>query len=175
MHSALQRLNALSTLLSSCVLTLLAAVALSSFVFTADPKGMLDVSVKVHPGMSRPQLKRDFAFVRFNTSVDFTPLFHWNTKQLFVYMGAEYIDEAGVTNDVVLWDWIITRKEDAVLKVNGRNKYKFKDLSTSFSKAKPATYYLRYNVMPYVGVLTYGEAARTTEPIPFPAPQERVA
>ena len=32
----------------------------------------------------------------------------------------------------------------------------------------PAHYSLKYNVMPYVGVLTYGEAARTSEPVPFP-------
>lgn len=27
----------------------------------------------------------------------------------------------------------------------------------------PAEFSLKYNVMPYVGLLTYGEAARTTE------------
>lgn len=32
----------------------------------------------------------------------------------------------------------------------------------------PAHYSLKYNVMPYVGLLTYGEAARTPEPITFP-------
>lgn len=31
-----------------------------------------------------------------------------------------------------------------------------------------ANYSLKYNVMPYVGVLTYGEAARTKEPVAFP-------
>lgn len=39
---------------------------------------------------------------------------------------------------------------------------------------KPANYTLKFNVMPYVGVLTYGEAARTTEEIEFPAPQSRI-
>jgi signal peptidase complex subunit 3 len=27
---------------------------------------------------------------------------------------------------------------------------------------------LKYNVMPWVGALTYGEAARTEEPVAFP-------
>lgn len=38
----------------------------------------------------------------------------------------------------------------------------------------PAHYSLRYNVMPYVGALTYGEAGRTIEPLAFPAAEDRV-
>ena len=37
----------------------------------------------------------------------------------------------------------------------------------------PANYVLKYSIMPYVGVLTYGEAARTSEAIAFPAAQAR--
>jgi hypothetical protein len=32
-----------------------------------------------------------------------------------------------------------------------------------------AHFALKYNVMPWVGALSYGEAARTSEPVPFPA------
>jgi len=38
----------------------------------------------------------------------------------------------------------------------------------------PANYTLKYNIMPYVGVLTYGEAARTTEEVAFPPTQSRL-
>ena len=37
----------------------------------------------------------------------------------------------------------------------------------------PANYVLKYSIMPYVGVLTYGEAVRTSEAIAFPAAQAR--
>ena len=37
----------------------------------------------------------------------------------------------------------------------------------------PANYVLKYNIMPYVGVLTYGEAARSSEAIAFPPAQAR--
>lgn len=40
---------------------------------------------------------------------------------------------------------------------------------------KPAHFSLKYNVMPYVGLLTYGEAARTVEPVPFPEKRSEVA
>jgi hypothetical protein len=48
MHSVYARISNVSAFMSSCLMTLLAAVALSSFIFTADPKGDLLVSsVKV--------------------------------------------------------------------------------------------------------------------------------
>ncbi|TDL21740.1 signal peptidase 22 kDa subunit [Rickenella mellea] len=177
MHSIYQRINNLSALLSSCVLSLLAAIALSSLLFTADPMGTLSIgSVKVYPGKARNfnEPRREHAFVRFNVSADLSPLFHWNTKQLFVYLGAEYANSAGVINDVVIWDRIVRRKEDAVINVSGKNKYIFKEVSSSFKAVEPAFYTLKYNVMPYVGALTYGEAARTDEPVVFPVVQDRV-
>lgn len=39
----------------------------------------------------------------------------------------------------------------------------------------PANYTLKYNVMPYVGMLTYGEAARTVDSVPFPEQRSEVA
>ncbi|TFK54562.1 signal peptidase [Heliocybe sulcata] len=174
MHSLYARFNNFSAFLSSCLMGVLAAVALSSFMFTAAPSGELSLaSIKVFPGNSRrlPNVKQEFAFVNFNISADLTPLFHWNTKQLFLYLQAEYVDSKGVQNDVVIWDSIVRRKEDAVIDVMGRNKYVFRDLSRSFRKARPANYSLRYNLMPYVGVLTYGEAARTSEAVLFPDPE----
>lgn len=42
-------------------------------------------------------------------------------------------------------------------------------------KVPSAHYSLKYNVMPYVGALTYGEAGRTLEPVIFPPAEESVA
>lgn len=39
----------------------------------------------------------------------------------------------------------------------------------------PAHYTLKYNVMPHVGALTYGEAGRTLEAVAFPESRERVS
>ncbi|KII92716.1 hypothetical protein PLICRDRAFT_51079 [Plicaturopsis crispa FD-325 SS-3] len=170
MHSIYSRFNNTSAYMSSCLMALLGLIALSSFVFTAEPKGDLAASVRVCVHFSRRFAHRDqeFAFVNFNVSADLTPLFHWNTKQLFLYLGAEYTNAQGVKNEVVIWDRIVRRKEDAVVNVEGKNKYMFHDLTGSFQNIPPAHYSLKYNVMPYVGLLTYGEAARTPEPITFP-------
>jgi signal peptidase complex subunit 3 len=48
MHSIISRVNNVSALFSSCMMGLLVAIALSSLVFTADPKGDLEIaSIKV--------------------------------------------------------------------------------------------------------------------------------
>lgn len=49
--------------------------------------------------------------MRFDMRTDVTPLLNsYNTKQLFLYLTAEYTDDVtGDTHEVVLWDRIITR------------------------------------------------------------------
>ncbi|RDB16778.1 putative signal peptidase complex subunit 3, partial [Hypsizygus marmoreus] len=178
MHSIFSRINNVSALLSSCTMALLAAIALSSLLFTADPKGDLAIaSVKVYPANQRrySSKKQELAFVNFNITADLTPLFHWNTKQLFLYLEAEYTNTQGVKNEVVIWDRIVRRKEDAVVSVVGKNKYMFRELSSTFKNIPPAHYTLKYNVMPYVGALMYGEAATSLEPVAFPEAQSRVS
>ncbi|KAF7351304.1 Signal peptidase subunit 3 [Mycena sanguinolenta] len=145
MHTLFSRINNLSALLSSCVMGLLAAIAISSmlqtFVAPPLPQGSVQVnSVK-------------------------------NTKQLFLYLEGEYTNYKGVKNAVVIWDKIVRRKEDATIKVTGkkvggRQKYAFKDVH-GFRNAS-ATYTLRYNLMPHVGALVYGVAATSNATVPFP-------
>ncbi|KAI0301037.1 signal peptidase subunit [Multifurca ochricompacta] len=177
MHSIYARINNVSATLSTTIMVLLTAIALSSFIFTGGPTGSVEVtSVKVFSGEARryPHRRQEYAFVNFNITADLTPLFNWNTKQLFVYLEAEYTNAKGVRNEVVFWDRIVRRKEDAVIAVSGKNKYPFREVSAKFKNSTPANYTLKYNLMPFVGMLTYGEAARVTEPIDFPLARERV-
>ncbi|KAN0116370.1 signal peptidase 22 kDa subunit [Russula decolorans] len=177
MHSSYARVNNVSATISTIVMVLLGAISLSSFVFTPYPTGSLEVpSVKVFAGETRryPHRRQEYAFVTFNITADLSSLFNWNTKQLFIYLEAEYTNAKGVRNEVVFWDRIVRRKEDAVIAVSGKNKYPFREVSAKFKGSTPANYTLKYNVMPFVGILTYGEAARVTGPIEFPLARERV-
>ncbi|KAH9025488.1 signal peptidase subunit-domain-containing protein [Lactarius hengduanensis] len=111
------------------------AIALSSFIFTAQPTGSLDIaSVKVFAGEARryPHRRQEYAFVNFNITADLSPLFHWNTKQLFVTWKQSTRTQRGVRNQVVFWDRIIRRQEDAVIAVSGKNKYPFREISAKF-------------------------------------------
>lgn len=93
--------------------------------------------------------------IAFDLTADLTPLFNWNTKQVFVYLTAEYQGADG-SNKVTYWDKIITDKKDAALALRDvRSKYSVWDVEQSF-KARNATLRLEWNVQPWVGPLVFG-------------------
>lgn len=46
--------------------------------------------------------KNDLGALRFDLNTDLTPLFNWNTKQLFLYLTAEYQTQNNKVNQVSL-------------------------------------------------------------------------
>ncbi len=53
--------------------------------------------------------KEEQAIIRFSLDADLSSLFTWNTKQLFVFVTAEWPAAGGnATNQAVIWDSIIT-------------------------------------------------------------------
>lgn len=71
---------------------------------------MLQTSVRGRPhnySMKREQ----YAVIRFNLNADFSSLFTWNTKQVFVYVSANWpnaTSQGELVNEAVIWDTIIT-------------------------------------------------------------------
>ncbi|KAL7410290.1 signal peptidase 22kDa subunit [Mrakia frigida] len=131
---------------------------------------MKNGSVDVHPlnvvmGRSRQFAEeQEYAFATFDVKADLTPLFNWNTKQLFLQLTAEYQTASTTPNSLVLWDKLILSPKQAKLDVqNARNKYAFREPSRSFSGVTNVTYVLSYHLMPYVGFLASGEVARGSE------------
>ncbi|RCK63792.1 Microsomal signal peptidase subunit 3 [Candida viswanathii] len=96
--------------------------------------------------------------IQFDVRTDLTPLFNWNTKQVFVYLTAEYPGKSeGSSNKVTFWDKIITDKKDAVLDLTAqRGKYSVWDVEKSF-RGRNATVKLEWNIQPYIGPLIFGE------------------
>lgn len=96
--------------------------------------------------------------VNFDLQADLTPLFNWNTKQVFVYLTVEYPGKsAGSSNKVTYWDKIITSKEDAILKLsNVKSKYSVWDVEKSF-RERDAIVKLEWNIQPWIGPLLFGE------------------
>ncbi|RLV93407.1 Cysteine--tRNA ligase [Spathaspora sp. JA1] len=100
--------------------------------------------------------------IKFDLDADLTSLFNWNTKQVFVYLTAEYPGKSeGSSNKVTYWDKIIKTKEDAKLHyVDQRSKYSVWDVEKSF-RARNATVKLEWNIQPHIGPLIYGETETT--------------
>jgi signal peptidase complex subunit 3 len=123
MNTTLNRLNAVTALATSTLLCLVAVVALISYP-THHPTGSVDVKtlqvyVVVLPRQSSSPLTpvsalphyrvsgraqwhldrrvQDYAKVVFDIDADFTKLFNWNTKQVFLSLAAEYDSNAHVS------------------------------------------------------------------------------
>lgn len=74
--------------------------------------------------------------LNFDLDADLSTLFNWNTKQVFVYLTAEYdggAKRSDIRNKVTIWDRIITSPEASVLSLrNQRGAYSVYDVQKSF-------------------------------------------
>lgn len=156
MWSSSQRLQSVFGLFTSVLFGLCIAIALTDFLpfspFISRPIASVDVSKVVVKYSRAPRSyskkQQEYAHVQFDVTADLSSLFHWNTKQVFAYVVAEYPGSKYQTNQITLWDKIIERKEDAVISLTKkRNKYAFGDITKAFSD-RNATYSLHWNVMP---------------------------
>lgn len=112
--------------------------------------------------------------ITFDLDADLRPLFNWNTKQVFVYLEAEYDggkNRPDISNTIAFWDKIITSKEKAVLSLkNQRGHYSVYDVQKSFNNNN-ATLRLGYNIQPWVGALIFGHFDITGDSqFTFPSP-----
>ncbi|CAL7944303.1 unnamed protein product [Xylocopa violacea] len=112
------------------------------------------VVVKNVPDYSASREKNDLGYLTFDLQTDLTPLFNWNVKQLFLYLTAEYQTENNKFNQVVLWDKIVLRGDNAVLDFKNMNtKYYFWDDGNGLRGNKNVTLTLSWNIIPHAGLL----------------------
>ncbi|XP_032835606.1 signal peptidase complex subunit 3 [Petromyzon marinus] len=160
MNTLLSRLNALFAF----TLTVMASVTLLCFASTAyrqqqplpEPLGIAITSVLVKnvEDFTGPRDKSDLGFVTFDLKAELQPLFNWNVKQLFLYVTAEYTTAANAVNQVVLWDRIMLRGENASLHYHSlRSKYFFFDDGNGLRGNPKVSLSLSWNVIPNAGVL----------------------
>lgn len=94
----------------------------------------------------------DRVLLSFDLKVDLAPAFHWNIKQLFVYVIASYETE-GRTNDVVIWDKIVESEDPKM--IDNKNifvKYALVDQGHQL-RGKDVTLRLEWDHMPITGFL----------------------
>ncbi|KAJ5620822.1 Signal peptidase 22kDa subunit [Penicillium lagena] len=116
MHSSLNRVQAVFGFFTTVALVVAGLAALSTLLFpTADTS--VAVSLKnVQVAKGRPHYystkREEYAQIRFDLDADLSPLFNWNTKQVFVYVYATYSSsdkkESKVPlTEAIIWDAII--------------------------------------------------------------------
>ncbi|XP_020909766.1 signal peptidase complex subunit 3-like [Exaiptasia diaphana] len=158
MNTFLSRLNTIFAF----TLTVLAALTFLCFLSTV----FLSYSVKVSLKSNNAEVKNvqdfsvsttrnDLGVLSFDLKADFTPLFNWNTKQLFVYLTAQYETKQNKFNQVVLWDKIVLRSDKKLhLSYNNMNtKYYFFDDGHGLRGLKNVSLHMSWNVIPTAGLL----------------------
>jgi signal peptidase complex subunit 3 len=114
--------------------------------------------------------RNDEAHLAFEIDADLTSVFSWNTKQLFVWVAAEYTTPHNPGgSSVSVWDRTVENKADAHLQLPFvRNKYKLVDDGTGL-RGKSVNLTMGWQIMPRVGVMMKGH---TTVPHAFTLPEE---
>lgn len=99
------------------------------------------------------------AKITFDLDVDLSSLFNWNTKQVFVYLTAEYngTKRKSIKNTVTFWDKIILSRENSIISLSDeKGKYNVWDLEEKI-QSRDMEFKLQWNIQPWVGPLLYGE------------------
>ncbi|KAK2591355.1 Signal peptidase complex subunit [Conoideocrella luteorostrata] len=188
MHSSFTRIQNVFGFFTTVACVLAGFIAATDLLAIRKPSGTI-VPTNIQVVKGRPHYysskKEEYAIIKFSLDADLSSLFTWNTKQLFVYVTAEWPSSPGAntTNSAVIWDSIITNpsadhlqnigpiamkklKKSAegksidpsrgLLKLkNQRPKYQITHPSGKIAKVDNVSLKLNYNVQPWVGLLTW--------------------
>jgi len=168
MHTFLNRANAVFAYAFSCVAT----VTLLCFLSTAwrvvePPFSIKATNVKVmslqqfrHLGQSR---RSDYGDIKFDLEYDFSSVWNWNVKEVFIYVTAEYATPANAFNQIILWDHIVERGKgsDTIKSVDLQPEYEFWDDGRGLRGNKNISLALHWNIIPNAGTLPRFNTGKT--------------
>ncbi|XP_041018921.1 signal peptidase complex subunit 3B-like [Juglans microcarpa x Juglans regia] len=151
MYSFGYRANALLTFAMTILALMCAMASLSDNFNSPTPSAHVKV-VNINRFQKQPK-GNDEVSMQLNISADLQSLFTWNTKQVFVYVAAEYETPKNSLNQISLWDGIIPSKEHAKFWIHTSNKYRFIDQGSNL-RGKEFNMTLHWHVMPKTGKMS---------------------
>lgn len=164
MHTFVYRVNALLTF-AGTVLALLCIAATVTDVFH-NPQLNVEVKLAKVERLFRNNYGNDEALVGLSINADLTPLFSWNTKEIFVFISAEYSSKSNALNQVSMWDRIIQFGEDPVIHLPYvRAKYKLVDQGHHL-RGSAVNFTLHWNTVPFTGRLRSGSVNFPDQKLP---------
>jgi len=170
MNTFLSRLNALFAF----SLTVAAGVTFATFLTTHFRDNSEDAEIEVNKIIIKNieefyvGEKHDLAHMQFSLKANFSSLFHWNSKMLFMYLMAEYETPDHPVNQIVLWDHIMNREDDHVINIKkSYSKYYFFDEGSNL-RGRDIKLSLNWNVIPNSGYL-WMVPARGSKTITLPS------
>ncbi|XP_050220609.1 signal peptidase complex subunit 3B [Mercurialis annua] len=148
MHSFGYRANALLTFAVTILAMMCAMASLSDNLNTPTPSAQIQI-LNINWFQKQPH-GNDEVSLTMNITADLQSLFTWNTKQVFVFLAAEYPTSKNALNQISLWDAIIPAKEQAKFWIQTANKYRFIDQGSNL-RGKEFNLTLHWHVMPKTG------------------------
>ncbi|KAK4743193.1 hypothetical protein SAY87_001194 [Trapa incisa] len=163
MHTYVYRLNVLLTEAITLLALMCAIASLSDKLNVASPSA--DIQVLHINWFHKQRNGNDEVSLTMNVSADLKSTFTWNTKQVFVFLAAEYETEKNYLNQISLWDAIIPSKEQAKFSYHTINKYRFTDQGNSL-RGKKYNLTLHWHVMPKTGKMFSDRIVTTGHSLP---------
>ncbi|KAF9619885.1 hypothetical protein IFM89_009667 [Coptis chinensis] len=148
MHSFGYRANAVLTFAVTILAIICAIASLSDNFNNPSPTAHVQV-LNVNWFQKQPN-GDDVVSLTLNVSADLQSMFTWNTKQVFVFLAAEYETPQNSLNQISLWDGIIPAKEHAKFDIQTTNKYHFADQGANL-RGREFNLTLHWHVMPKTG------------------------
>ncbi|ERN12334.1 hypothetical protein AMTRI_Chr01g137550 [Amborella trichopoda] len=148
MHSFWYRANALLTFAVTILALMCAMASITDHLNVPQPQA--DVQVSNINWFRKQPNGNDEVSLTLTISADLQSTFTWNTKQVFVFLAAEYETPKNSLNQVSLWDGIIPSKDQAKFSIQTTNKYRFIDQGSNL-RGKEFNLTLHWHVMPKTG------------------------
>ena len=89
--------------------------------------------------------------IKTNVVADLRPYWTWNTKQVFVYLQAEYVTDFNGLNQISIYDRIIQSREQLDIKWTVNQKYRMVDQGRHL-RGRQLNMTLSWDLMPRVGM-----------------------
>ncbi|PIA24983.1 hypothetical protein AQUCO_13500004v1 [Aquilegia coerulea] len=163
MHSFGYRANALVTFGVTILAVMCAMASISDNLNIPSPTAHVQV-MNVNWFQKQPN-GNDEVSLTMNVSADLQSMFTWNTKQVFVFLTAEYETPQNSLNQVSLWDAIIPSKERAKFWIHTTNKYRLTDQGSNL-RGKEFNLTLHWHVMPKTGKMFADKIVMTGYQLP---------
>lgn len=172
MDTALNRLSAMTGFFVMVLALGMSAIAIVSSYLRVEREP--DVSISIDRISNRLGVE-DYLMNRkvmltdvvLSLDADFDPLFHWNVKQLFIYLTLEYESPNYIRNEIVFWDKIMDAKDSHRLSLsNLRSKYSITDIEDQLP-GTDAFVKLHWQLISHVGVL--GGGSKGSIPVRIPS------
>ncbi|KAK1835782.1 putative signal peptidase [Podospora conica] len=132
MHSSWMRIQNVFSYFTTVLFALGACIAVSDLLAARDPivNSLKFTNLQVVRGRPHYYSSKhaEYAVIKFSLDADLSSLFTWNTKEVFVYVTAEWPSSTAslntTTNQAVIWDTIITAPSSDYLANYGPAKRK---------------------------------------------------